>query len=220
MKRILLILLAVAVAGNFAFAQAPKTKQGDKAFLFTINGFGDFGVGSSPVGTVFVGSTGTPVSLAGFGLKYYVANDVAIRGALAATFASSTQKITGETDDEASATAFGIIPGLQYHISTMGSVTAYVGAFVVVGAVSASVTPSVPIPGPSVETKFTGLLFGVGGIIGAEFYPWENVSLGAEYQLGFTNTSGETEAPGATVEGPTTTEIGISSFAVTLGVNW
>lgn len=233
MKRILLILLALAVAGNFAFAGdevMPKTKEGDKALMFTINGFGDFGIASMPVGAVpsydALGNLGS-TNLAGFGMKYYISNNLAIRGTLAFTWRDvSTPGIflgnpVGSTDQEVTETMFGIMPGVQWHVATMGPVTGYVGGVALIGFWSGSFKGSVVPPTVATEDKASGTVFGVAGLIGAGFFPWDNISLDAEYHLAFTSSSSKVEPAGApSVDGPTTNQIAISSFAVTLEVFW
>ena len=221
MKRFFLALLAVVVMANLSVADdgvMPKTKMGDKALLFTINGFGNFGIGNSPVGTVPSYTTAgvlQSTNLSGFGMKYYLADNLALRGSLAFGLQSSTTK-SAAGDNKSSQMMFGLLPGVQYHISRLGPVTAYVGGWAVIGIWSGSSTPA-----GGAESKASGTVFGAGGMLGAEFYPWDNISLGAEYQLGLTASSSKVEPAGAaSQDGPSITNVGINAFAVTLGVNW
>jgi hypothetical protein len=75
--------------------------------------------------------------------------------------------------------------------------------------------------------KVTSTTFGVGVFVGAEWFAWDNISLAAEYRLGFSTSSGKTEigvpAPGTgtSFDSPSTTSIGLGSgnaAALTLAI--
>jgi hypothetical protein len=55
-------------------------------------------------------------------------------------------------------------------------------------------------------------------MLGVEFFAWSVLSFGAEYQLGANFNSSSTTANGNTRSAPGTTEIGIGTVAVRLGV--
>jgi opacity protein-like surface antigen len=225
MKRIfhiLSILVVCVVACNVARAQSttPKTSSGDKALLFSINGFGTFGVGSSLIGSVPVGGDSDQVfPFVGFGMKLYISDRTALRGALG--FGLSSKSTPNGADSipktTSSTTTIGIAPAIEFHMMNAGPVSGYLGAFVLFATSSSSTTPRGV---DSLKSSGSGMTFGVGGILGAEFFPWSNISLAAEYQLGLSVTSTSSEFRNTTTDGPTITNVGIGSLAVILGVYW
>ncbi len=116
MKKIALALLAVVVLVNFAFAGddvTPKTKSGDKAWMFTLNGLSDLGAGNW---------------MGGAGMKYYFQDNVALR----VGFSLSTSNTSGAANNPS---AFGVNAGIEYAFSTLGSTAAYVGGQLMYGSV-------------------------------------------------------------------------------------
>lgn len=227
-KFIISLFFFVAVIG-IASAQdtRPKTSSGDKALLFSFNGFGDFGVAGAHAGNVPFSFFGLDSILQmrlmrplyGFGIKFYLADNVALRGSLglgsSTTSTPRANDTTGKTDDVTDL-VFGINPGLEFHLVNAGPVTAYTGVFV-------NYTGSWNFSGDEADTlvgtttrSFSS--FGGGAIFGVEYFPWSSVSLAAEYQLGVSATSTSTNRKGVTADGPSYLDIGIGAFAVTLGV--
>jgi opacity protein-like surface antigen len=95
-------------------------------------------------------------------------------------------------------------------------VNAYVGAqlLFVMGSTSADGINGNGFDSDSkLETSTTSI--GAGLLLGVEWFPWENVSFGAEYALGFLSGSGETESTvngtGSTSDSPSTMSIGTSA---------
>jgi opacity protein-like surface antigen len=208
MKRLLFVSLLLVLCTVLMFAAEPRTKAGSKALMFTINGLGDFGVRSPLLGEVTV--EGTTYTAYGIGGKYFLSDDMALRGVLGFNSNSETQK-TDAGDDKTTTTKFGLAPAIEVHFVNSAPVTAYYGAMVNFAMLSETHTPPV-----GTETKDSGTQFGVAALLGAEFFPWDNVSFGAEYQLGFSTTSTKRESGGVSVDGPTFTDIGFSSVAVNL----
>ncbi|MEP7220064.1 MAG: outer membrane beta-barrel protein [Bacteroidota bacterium] len=232
-------LLAVAIifAATFGIAKAqenkPHTASGNKTLLFSINGFGDFGVGGSYAGSVPLGNStvdsmfralgelvGTSLirPVYGFGMRFFVADNVGLRIALGFNSTSnSTPRVTGTTTttDKDSRMAFGISPGLEFHVAHAGPVSFYTGGVL-------SYAMSMTSKGQdSTETSATQSAFSINGLVGAEFYPWENVSLGAEYQVGVRFASTSSKAKGTSTDGPSSTDIGIAGpIRVALGIGF
>lgn len=208
MKQLLLVLLVVAMAANMAFAGSPMTNQGDKALSFTLNGLGTFGLGSAHNGG----------AVAGFGGKYFMSKDMALRGVLGFYNWSRTTKVTnpsgpGLADYKENEMSFGLTPGLEWHFMNGANVSPYWGLQATLGIASATDTP----PSPGVETKSSGTFFGAALFMGAEWYPWDGVSFNGEYQVGFTTSSSKNEAAGVSTDGPSTTVISVYNLSV--GVN-
>ena len=218
MGRWILVVTVLLMCVCVAFAAEPKTKSGDKALMFTINGLGNFGVGSAPVvGELYsLDHNGSPDrhGLYGFGGKWYISDNTAFRGAVNFSW-EKTETKSPQGTSENSETFIGFAPGLEWHFGTAGPVTGYFGGMAEFGWRKDNLKPAVTNP---VESNGSGTLFGVAAIMGAEYFPWDMVSLGAEYNLGFTTNSTKVEAGGTSTDGPTVTNIGIGSWAVTLSV--
>jgi opacity protein-like surface antigen len=209
MKQLLLVLLVVAVAANMAFAGSPMTNQGDKALSFTLSGLGTFGLGSAPAGGGYTG----------FGGKYFLSKDMALRGALGFQNWSRTTKVANPTgpglaDYKESQMWFALTPGLEWHFMTGASVSPYWGLQATVALGSMTDTP----PSPGVEDKYSATMFGAALFMGAEWFPWDGVSFTGEYQVGFTSSSSKNESAGVSVDGPSTTVISIYNLSVGINV--
>lgn len=223
MKPLLLACIVLLfMCGSTAVAQnvTPKDKSGDKALVFSINGFGNFGVGGVPVGTTTVIGFGTQfdASLPGAGIKYYMSDRVAIRAGVGLRTASTSSDDT--TGADTSVTSFGIGPGIEFHLVNAGPVSGYVGA--ALGFSSNSVKVEGRAPGSPFESTLSSSSFGIMALLGAEFFPWSNISLGAEFTAGFSSDSRSSKTTIGTVSSetdlPGLTSIGIGSAAVFLGI--
>ena len=218
MKQMMMVLVTLCFVANISLAgddATPKTRSGDKAWLFTLSGLGNLGAGS------FMG---------GVGGKYYISDGNAIRVALGFGTATTTTKYTGApsanfADIKQSATAFSISPGFLHNLTTSGPVVAYVGAQMSFG--TSSTTTENPGFVANNKIKDTNTLFGVAGIAGVEWFAWSVVTLGAEYQLAYFSSSGTHEiTTGATTtstDAPSTSGFGIgsaSSANLTVAVYW
>jgi opacity protein-like surface antigen len=211
MKRLLALVLVALLVVSVTYAGdsiVPKTKAGNKALLFTLGGLANLGAGSYG---------------GGIGGKYYFSNNWAGRLGIGFSTSTSTEKNPlsptpadqkGERDE--TSTSFTVTPGVLYTVAISGPVNAYVGAQILFVSNSTSadgIGGSGFDADSKVETSSTN--FGAGLILGVEWFPWENISFGAEYTLGFLSGSGDTES---TVNGtstksdaPSTTSIGTSA---------
>jgi len=229
MKKFFVCLLFFVFAAGIVSAQdtKPRTSSGDKALLFSINGFGDFGVTGARAGNVPFSFMGIDTifnirllaPVYGFGIKFYLSDNIALRTSLG--FGSTTVSTprtgdtTGKTDDVTDL-IFGINPGLEFHLVNAGPVTAYTGVFAnFIGSWSFSGDEADTVVGTTTKS-YSG--FGGGAIFGVEYFPWSSISLGAEYQLGVMVSSSSTDRKGKSTDGPSYLDIGIGSFAVQLGV--
>lgn len=212
MNKMLVVLFVLVISASLTFAGTPMTNQGTKALSFQFTGLGSFGVGdasthsiSTPLGTA---------SIAGFGGKYYLSNDMELRGVLAFNMKTDQSKDGAGVDNgKTTTTDFGLAPALLWHMTASGSVSPYWG----IGAEFAwTKTTHTPQPTGN-ESSTSGTAFGAAGILGAEWWAWDNLSFNAEYQLAFTTASGKSDVGGTSVDGPSTTNVGISSFW--MGIN-
>jgi len=208
MKRVAVALLIAAVAGTSAWAQ--KTKAGDKAWLFTLSGLSTLGVG---------GYNG------GLGLLYYLNDDLGLTVGLGFSTSSTTTKAPagGGEDETKSSLELTLSPGVRFNIASSGPVVGYVGVGVLVG-ISSETTKNLRYIKDDKEEK-SSTSIGAGVTVGAEWFAWSNVSLGASYSLAFTTSSGKTKTTsgGTTTEqdAPSTTTIATTpSGAFTLSIYW
>jgi hypothetical protein len=209
MKRVAVALLIAAVAGTSAWAQ--KTKAGDKAWLFTLNGLSTLGV---------AGYNG------GLGLLYYLNDDLGLTVGLGFSTSSTTMKApagSGGADEKESSLGLTLSPGVRFNLASSGPVVGYAGVGVLVGISSNTTENPNHVSGNKVETSSTSI--GAGVTLGAEWFAWSNVSLGASYSLAFTTSSGKTKTTsgGTTTEqdAPSTTTIATTpSGAFTLSIYW
>jgi opacity protein-like surface antigen len=221
MKKILFLLLCLTLitALNVAWSAdkiQPQISQGDKALLFTVNGLGDFGVQGAPAGMlVYATEGGVEFSnYNGIGFKTFISDKMALRIGLG--YAGST--ITRETDDgdiESSLSLLCLQPAIEYHMFQADAVSIYTGAGVFYAKSGATEkAPDVD------DVTYSMSSFGVAGLVGAEFYPWKNLSLAAEYQIGFVNGSSSYDDGTDEVDGPKAKLLGISAVGVTLAFHF
>ena len=219
MKKVLLVLFVLVVSASLSFAGTPMTSQGSKALSFVINGLGNFGVSDANLGsynTPFGGS-----AIAGFGGKYYISNDMELRGVLGFSMSTTQHKDGTPQNADAGKTAttmFSVALALLWHMSAVGSVSPYWGVGAAFGWAKETNTPQPT----GLETSSSGTVIGLAGILGAEWYAWDGISFNAEYQLGFSSNSQKSDqvVSGAvtSVDGTSYTNIGISSWAVGINV--
>jgi opacity protein-like surface antigen len=214
MKRVAVALLIAAVAGTSAWAQ--KTKAGDKAWLFTLRGLSDLMVD---------GYNG------GLGLLYYLSDDLGLTVGLGFSTSSTTKKAPAVivladqgADQKESSLGLTLSPGVRFNIASSGPVVGYVGVGVLVGISSETTKNKDHVRDYNVEQSNTTI--GAGVTVGAEWFAWSNVSLGASYSLAFTTSSGKTkitfgDTPPTEQHAPSTTTIATTpSGAFTLSIYW
>jgi hypothetical protein len=135
----------------------------------------------------------------GLGFKYYIADPFALRGDLQFGYAGqSTPAPTGGSEGSISATQFGIDVGGEYHFLKT-RVSPYGGLEVGVKTTS---TDNKNTTDPQIEVKNgatgepisnttydAGLTFKVNAIGGVEFFILKELSIGAEYAIGYSLTN-------------------------------
>jgi opacity protein-like surface antigen len=228
MKKLLALVLVLTLASGLAVAgdnAKPITKGGSTALLFDLGGLAALSAGNYQ---------------GGFGAKYYISNDFAVRlslsfGTTSTTFKNGTPAplpVNTLGESKYTSTSFGVAPGIQVNIAKSNAVLAYVGAQV--GFTSTSTeqdgtTGPLPDNSPSFSSqqkaKQTSTNFGAAAFIGVEWFAWDNISLSGEYRLGFSTNSGKQEVTVGTtttsVDSPTTSGFNLGSgnaAALTLAV--
>ncbi len=219
--RKLLVPLALSTFLSLSSAQdvVPSLAGGSKAVLFSFGGFSFLSAGT------FDG---------GIGARYYLSNDLAVRAGVQFTSASQTNPAnpvapnTGE-DGSASASALGVSGAAEWHMGR-ARVIPYIGAglsLTTTSTESKNVVTGNPPPAQTTTKNRSagesvngigyvgGSSFQVFGLLGVEFFLYKEVSLAAEYRLGYASTSRKDQevTTGTTT---TTTKIGSGS---TLGIS-
>lgn len=201
---LILLLSYSAFSGGDAMNSA-----GDKALLFHFNGLSNLSTGSFlSTNAMSIGSVSFP-SFNAIGMKYYFSDEFAGRVALLLGYNSETQKATagGFTDQKESSFGIGLELGIHSDIVKSGSFIGYLGGVAGFALLSGTYEPSVASPPPAgTSTKFyaSTINFGVAGLLGFEYFIYDRISLGAEYQFGIVFGSGTYEVTRQAL--PTTTQ--------------
>ncbi|MBI5508743.1 MAG: outer membrane beta-barrel protein [Deltaproteobacteria bacterium] len=204
------VLSLILTLGGAARAQEPAAAEDQKLGLLFAFG----GLGFSTAGFETGPTTGTSILTAltgggaggGLGVKYMVMPSVGVRGMLSFATAGAKDPANPDTgeigaDGSASATAWGVGAAAEYHVMT-GKIQPYVGGTLRYGATSTKSKNSVVVPSGNALDQTTvennadcetiagreycgGAAWGLGALVGIEFFPWQNVSLAAEYQIGY-----------------------------------
>lgn len=190
MRNYFIMLLIVLFSFSAALAQddKPFMAKGDKAILFEFSGLDNLGAHS------FEG---------GIGGKYYLSQDMAIRGGLQLASINEDYPFQGSggVDGEAYASRFGVSAAIEFHLSTK-RVSPYYGAGVGLSFTSTESKSVEADPVDQVTIKndsngefgyFGGTEFDIFGMLGTEIYIFDNFSLAAEYRLGFSYLSRKDE---------------------------
>jgi hypothetical protein len=216
MKKLVIAATLIIFGASCSWGQdvVPSVKPGSKAVLFSFGGLSFLSAGT------FDG---------GVGARYYLNGSMSVRGGIQFTSASQStpaNPAAGQSgaDGSASALVMGLEGAAEWHMGK-GRVLPYVGLG---AAFSTTSTDSKPVrvgvaPLVQPETKnasggetvngttyFGGTSFQVFALAGVEFFLYKELSLAAEYRLGYMTTSRkDEEITAATVT--TTTKVGSAS---------
>jgi hypothetical protein len=168
----------------------PLTKQGSAAFIFTLNGLGDFKIGSPSIN----GMT------SGVGVKYFLADEMALRVLLGFNSSTSGGLIGADSAKTLSTSIFGILAGIEMHFRPLYSTSPYVGLQVGFSSKSEDITTT---------TTQKTTAFSVMALAGFDWFFTHGIAAGAEMGLGFTSNGG-TKVNGADVT---------STSSITLATN-
>jgi opacity protein-like surface antigen len=209
------IVVALLLFAGLAQAATVPTMKGDKAMVFMFHGFDDLGLGAYGSRYCF-----TPAEYddyrdmdqydtygfgGGFGMRYYFADYMAIRAGLNFAMCSGTDKPDSyadddQPDDEYSWQEIGVTLVFEKHLEGCGSsVSPYIGAGG--GFSMLSVEDKCAdwwMDGDDVEwgqdvKTVDATAFEFFAVAGFEWAFTDCMTLGGEYQLGFTSVSGEYE---------------------------
>ncbi|MBN2037342.1 MAG: outer membrane beta-barrel protein [Chitinispirillaceae bacterium] len=206
-------LVGVVVAVSFAMSDVrPDISYGSKAVLFSFSGLSNLAAGAYN---------------GGVGFKYYVTSPIAARASL--IFGRAGQSVpttlaTGGEDGSISALMWGLSIGAEYHLS-FERVSPYLGADIGLSMTSTENVSAINAAGGSQTTiennaagelgYFAGTALGLNGLAGVEFFLTKELSLGAEYHLGYSllaRPDQKITVVTGSQKNETTTEIGNNSY--------
>ncbi len=216
MKKLLAVATVLCLATSVLFAQdvVPSLGAGSKAVLFSFGGLSFLSAGT------FDG---------GVGGRYYLNESMSVRGGIQFTAASQTTSANpgvgqAGADGSASATVLGLEAAAEWHMGK-GRVLPYFGVGAAFATTSTDLKPAVVGVAPLTQsetknstgglnvngTTYTaGTTFQLFGLAGVEFFLYKELSLSAEYQLGYMSVSRSDQE--VTVGGTTTkTKVGSAS---------
>jgi hypothetical protein len=200
----------------------PDTKAGSAAFMFTFSGLGAFGMNGFPIENFTLTAAGETLNatLLGGGGKWYFMDELALRG----LFGLMTQS-KGNVDSigKTSSVMYGFSGGVEKHFEAISTVSAYVGAQL--SFAYASLDNKKSFSNKTIENKETASTFGIGPLIGFDWYFTSGLAVGGEFLLGYSTTSTSVTTPDATgvsvtTDNPTASKIIISSANVHLAVHF
>jgi hypothetical protein len=214
MKKIMIFAISILAVAPWIFPQqAAVPNHGNTALMFSIAGLGDFGIGGVPLGIAVPTARVASIPLSGLGLKFYLSDKVAVRGLLMAGY-------VGTNENKDTTLTVGIAPALEYHFVRTPKVGVYIGGALAMGYYQHKIPSSNDYGDNYPEQKTTGTVFGLAFLLGAEFFPLENFSLGLEYQIGVSVTGGKYQAGSVSTDFPKSIAFGIGTAAVTAAIYW
>jgi hypothetical protein len=200
----------------------PDTKAGSTAFMFTFGGLGSFGMNGFPIESFSLSVAGEMLSASifGGGGKWFFMDNLALRGMIGLTTQSK-----GNVDSAGKTTSaiYGFAGGVEKHFDAISSVSPYVGAQITFA--HASLDNQKTVANQIKENKETASSFGIGPLIGFDWYFTSGLAIGGEFMLVYSSvsiTDTNPDATGAPVakDNPSTTQIIISSANVHLVVHF
>ncbi len=231
--RVLLALLVTAWLCGTSIAQestksiSPMTKSGSLAFEFDFGGLDNLSMPGVLLATFinFDQGTNSAIPLYAAGVKYYLSDGLALRAMLGfSNFSRGADTLsTGSTK----ATFYGIAAGIEMHTHAVYAVSPYFGGQVsfesgsstnskATTAVEGRKSDPLIVNATTVDTKKSATGFGVGVMAGFDWYVFEAVAIGCEYDLSFGTTSSTTTVGSTTTNQPASSGFGIGSANIHL----
>lgn len=187
--RTIIVIVSILLLFTISFAdenENTSTKLGSKALLFELNGLDNLRADSYN---------------GGIGMKYFLKNNVAIRGGLQFSYSSATKyanpgsNYKGE-DGSSSTTVYGIEGAIEYHL-TQEKISPFIGGGLSISSQSSDLKNPVTwlesstshITRPVRESS-SGLDLSFFGLAGAEIFITKTISLSAEYLISYSATGG------------------------------
>jgi hypothetical protein len=226
MKKVLILFALIIPLANTSFGQVnsnydgpkPEVMRGAKSFMFMYTPF------QSNFNPVYVSTVSVfpdeSMNLFGAGFRYFLTGNIALGVGL--NFGSGSSEAENAAGDkfETSATTFGVAVEGNYHFMPLYSVSPYVGVNVNFGSYSLT-EDETPAGGSTITDEWNGSGLGAAVHLGFDWFFTEGLSLGGRYSFGFQSLSSpEFKSGNTTVEGASSSFIGIGSASVILNVHF
>jgi hypothetical protein len=200
----LLIGLCVVLAASAAFAGGtPNTGMGAKQMVFMFSGLSNLGL--SP----YAG---------GFGFRYFYADDTGIRGSLNFAYGKDEQKYGDDSKSEETFTKIGATVIWEKYMATIASVAPYMGIGIGYYYNKWEEPGTGGFAEETEETTANDLMIPL--VAGFQWYFTEAISLGGEYTLAYTYSSGETKIDGEKISDNTSSLFGFNAASVYFAVHY
>lgn len=229
--RLLLVAFLMTWVSTLSIAQEtesinhPITKSGSLAMEFGFGGLSSMSMPGILLADFLFPGEGTPdaIPLYAAGAKYYISDELALRVMLGFSTESSGADTlsTGTT----TGTFYGIAAGVEMHTHPVYAISPYFGAQVGFASGSSSTTRSVvakaggksgTLATTTTEMKLSAGGFGVGVVAGFDWYVFNAIAIGCEYDLSFGRVSASSTIDSKTTDEPASTSIGIGSASIHL----
>jgi opacity protein-like surface antigen len=164
MKYYLATIVACTFLSTAVSAQEMQRSAGDKSLSFSIN---ELSISSYKTGV---------------GGKYWLYNDIAITGSINYSKTDSDRDVDsggGYESSDREMETYGVTLGIEKHLASIGSVSPYYGGELRLTDGSSKQKYN------NIRNKTTTKSYGVGVLLGVEYSLASNITLGAEYSLGF-----------------------------------
>jgi hypothetical protein len=183
-----ILILVFLVSATSAQKSQGYFQEGSKALLFEFRGLADLGAGS------FNG---------GIGGKYFIDHKLAIRGSLQFMDLSESIPFDGDggVDGKRKANRFGISGAVEFHFDT-SRVNPYFGGGIGFAVTSTEYKSAAGDISDQITIKndesgefgyYGGTEFTIFGLLGVEVFIIKNLSLAAEYRLGYVSIARKDE---------------------------
>lgn len=205
MKKFLLFAVSIMFFGVSAFGQNHgfRATKGDQAMIFEVAGLSE-----------------DILSNYNYGIGYmaYFADHYAFRISLGGSYRNDLEEHgdAGEVDRSSELINYGSSAGVRYNFGSSSNVLAYFGGEGFL-SLSRSVSEGENFLDSDPKIVDRSVSYGAGVFLGAEWFPWRNVGLSAEYKLRAIFQEGRTEE---TDENGTHTERDPNSSRVDIGTNY
>jgi opacity protein-like surface antigen len=201
MKQFLLVIMSITITVA-AYAQSEPTvrcKSEAMALLFDLKGLSDIGANNYR---------------GGLGAMAFISDHLALRAGIG--FANNIEKKNNAAQEETTSLAVSITPGLRYNVYNSSNVALYTG-----GEFTFGMGEVKNEAGGSQTSKAQATTIGGGLFAGAEWFPWQNVSLMLEYGVGYTGTTSKlTVGTGSEIDGPESSDISLGLTSANFTLAW
>ncbi|MFI5264020.1 MAG: hypothetical protein ACHQM6_05860 [Candidatus Kapaibacterium sp.] len=215
----------VSIAQETTEGRHPITKSGSLALEFDFGGLNSMSMPGVLIASFLFPGEGTTdaIPLYGAGVKYYLSDGLALRGMVG--FSTNTSGADSLSSGKITGTMYGIGAGIEMHTHPVYAVSPYFGAQVIFASGSSETSKTIVEKAggkastqatTTTDTKLAATGFGVGIMAGFDWYVFDAVAIGGEYELSFATVSASSTTNGTKSDAPSSSAFGIGSANVHL----